>query len=126
LSDFSFSKKERITSRKILSSLFSEGKAIQVHPLRIIYQSAPAGNHPAAVAIAVPKRIFRKAADRNLLKRRIREAYRLNKPFFHSNLRKLDRGVNLVILYQHHQKVDYHSIHDALQQGLEILLQEIS
>lgn len=125
MSDFSFRKEEKITSRKIISSLFMEGKVIQVHPLRILYHLSPPGKYPAAVVVSVPRRLFKKAVDRNLLKRRIREAYRINKPFFYSGLRKLDQQVNLVILYQHHEISDYYSIQNALQRSMEILLQEI-
>jgi len=128
LSDFSFKKGERISSRRTISTLFTEGKAIPVHPFRILYQYrySNVAKHPAAIAISVPKRLFGKAVDRNLLKRRTREAYRRSKPFFYTSLRKLGLHVNLVILYQHHQVLDYHSMHDALRQGLELLVQEIS
>jgi ribonuclease P protein component len=126
LSGFSFKKEERITSRSTLSSLFTEGKIVHVPPLRILYLPASTGKYPAAVAVSVPRRLFRKAVDRNLLKRRIREAYRSGKPFFYSGLNKLGRQANLVILYQHHEKVDYHTIHEALLKGLEKILREIA
>lgn len=127
MSDFSFKKGERISSRRTISTIFTEGKIIHVHPFRILYRYrySEEAKHPAAVAIAVPKKLFRKAVDRNLLKRRTREAYRRNKPFFYSRLRKFGLHVNLVILYHHHRILDYHSMHNALLQGLEKLTREI-
>lgn len=126
MSGFSFKKGERITSRKILSSLFTKGESVYVHPLRILYRRSSGDRYPAAFAVSVPKRLFRKAVDRNLLKRRIREAYRMKKPGFYSGLNAMGRQVHLVILYQDQKKFDYFSIEDALRKGLEKLLQEIS
>lgn len=124
--EFSFSKAERLSSRKSISSLFSTGKVIKVVPLRILYAHVDEGKFPAAVAISVPKRLFKNAVDRNLLKRRIREAYRLNKPDFYSWLSKLDQQVILVIQYQHKEILDYYSINSALKEALEKLVLKLN
>lgn len=79
----------------------------------------------AAVAISVPKRLFKKAVDRNLLKRRIREAYRQNKPDFYLKLSALDKQVNMVVQYQHSRIVDYRSLEKALIKGLNNLVQQM-
>ena len=80
------------------------------------------------MAVSVPKRIFKRAVDRNLLKRRIREAYRLNKPAFYELMaREKKRSLHLVIQYQHRKIVDYHNIEDGLIRGLakiEVQLRE--
>lgn len=125
MSGFSFHKGERITSRRILSSLFTQGKIIHSHPYRILYKVSLGGNYPASVAFSVPKRLFKRAVDRNLLKRRTREAYRLNKPYFYSHLHTLGCQVQLVILYQHNSIMDFQAMQDALRRGIEKLLQEI-
>ncbi|MCI1778450.1 MAG: ribonuclease P protein component [Bacteroidales bacterium] len=79
-----FSKKERITSRREIEILIKSGKAIVHYPIRSVFlQTAEKSNEGAeenvAILVSVPKRNFKKAVDRNLLKRRIRESYRLNK-----------------------------------------------
>lgn len=81
LENASFSKGERLCGIKAVSELFSGGRTINLPPLRIIYRILPAGVnvHPVRVLISVPKRHFKKAVDRNLIRRRLKEAWRMNK-----------------------------------------------
>lgn len=104
-----FSKSERLCSKKILGELFKKGsastKTFYLFPFRIIYipqaivpaihvnpahpapEASPAqiplreapGSSLPSIVISVPKRTFKRAVDRNLIRRRVREAYRLNK-----------------------------------------------
>ena len=76
----SFTKEERLCRKKLIEQLFREGSSFNLYPLRFIFvkQSPPAAIVPQ-VLISVSKRNFKKAVDRNRLKRQIREAYRQNK-----------------------------------------------
>lgn len=77
----SFTKGERLCGIKAISRLFAEGKSMAFPPLRVIYVILPGDKEfqTARVLVSVPKRYFRKAVDRNLIRRRIKEAYRKNK-----------------------------------------------
>jgi ribonuclease P protein component len=77
-----FLKEERLKSTKTISNLFKEGRSFSCYPLRLVYLEAePIENQsfPVQFSLTVPKKNFKHAVDRNVLRRRLREAYRLNK-----------------------------------------------
>lgn len=75
-----FKKEERLCSKKLIEQLFREGSSFNLYPLRFIYiKQSPAAAIVPQILVSVSKRNFKKAVDRNRLKRQIREAYRQNK-----------------------------------------------
>lgn len=78
---FTFPKDEKLTSEKLIQELFSKGSSFYLYPFKVFFMPHPDPDHPShQVLISVSKRLFSRAVDRNLIKRRMREAYRLNKP----------------------------------------------
>jgi ribonuclease P protein component len=75
-----FNKEERLCSKKSLDLLFKNGSSFLLYPFRITYffVSEP-HTYPAQVVINVAKKRFKRAVDRNFIKRRTREAYRIQK-----------------------------------------------
>jgi ribonuclease P protein component len=75
-----FHKDERLRSKKLTNKLFSEGSLFYVYPFRVQYlRISAASDYPARFLVSVSKRYFRKAIDRNRIKRLVREACRKNK-----------------------------------------------
>jgi len=75
-----FKKEERLCSKKSLDLLFKNGSSFLVYPFRLTYLFIDEPHHyPAQVVINVAKKRYKHAVDRNLIKRRTREAYRLQK-----------------------------------------------
>ena len=77
---YTFKKEERLCNKKLIDKLFHNGSSFLCYPYRVSWLAvAEVVEFPVQVLIAVPKKRYKRAIDRNLLKRRIREAYRLNK-----------------------------------------------
>ena len=74
----SFSKKERITNKKDIDNLFKLGEKINIYPFNVRYIKVDK-NIINRVLVSVAKRKVTSALKRNLIKRRVRESYRLNK-----------------------------------------------
>lgn len=109
---FSFGKKDKLKSKKIIDALFSEGKSVSAYPLRLVYlQSNFDASIKTKAGVSVSKRHFKKAVDRNLIKRLIREAYRLNR---HGYFNNITTQYALMILYIGNEKPDMALINSAM------------
>lgn len=75
--DYKFTKEERLKSKITIEKLFQEGKGLVKYPIKMQYMPYEGSIHQ--VAFTAPKRSFKRATDRNRIKRLMREAYRLNK-----------------------------------------------
>jgi ribonuclease P protein component len=77
--DYKLNKGEKLCSRTAVQLLFGEGKSMMAFPLRAAYRLRPRGEHPVQFLISIPKKRIRHAVMRVTLRRRVREAYRLNR-----------------------------------------------
>ncbi len=85
--NFTYTKQEKLKSRKLIKQLFEDGKAISIFPLRLIYlQLEHESSLPIQASVSVSKRNFKLAVDRNRIKRLMREVYRINKPFLYEHI----------------------------------------
>ena len=84
---FSFSKSERISEKKIIDSLFSSGKKFSVYPFDVRFLNQDENSDSISkVLITVSSSKIKSAVKRNLLKRRIKESYRINKNIIYNKL----------------------------------------
>ncbi len=107
-------KSERLSSLKEIDSLVKRGSSLFYFPFKVVYQFSPVeGNEPGAVKllISVPKRSFKRAVKRNYIKRRIREAYRLNK----SALSIQGENLNILFVYVGKQVAEYDFIEPKIK-----------
>ncbi len=95
---FSLHKSERLCSQKTIGGLFTSGDTFLSYPLKVVFLRTEATQaYPALAAFSVSKRNFKRAVKRNLLKRRMREAYRLHKDQLYSVLD--ERGVFIAVMF---------------------------
>jgi ribonuclease P protein component len=84
---FSFSKSERISEKKIIDNLFSSGKKFSVYPFDVRFLNQDENSDSISkVLITVSSSKIKSAVKRNLLKRRIKESYRINKNIIYNKL----------------------------------------
>lgn len=98
---FTFPKKEHLSSRKQINDTLSKGIIVFCHPFKLYYHisDSEALKEPIQFAISVPKRNFKKAVDRNRIKRLIRESYRLNKHEIIKIMDKKGQRLSLFLIY---------------------------
>ncbi len=107
--------------------MFSNGKSITIHPIRLLYtiehdDSNSFANGLLQAGVGAPSRHFRKAVQRNKVKRLLREGYRLEKPNFMSDLFLTNSRLNLFFLY-----VDINvQSQQQIQTTIKMLLQKLS
>ena len=119
-----FRKSERLCSKVAITELVQNGTVVSHYPFRLHYScsSYSKGNSPAQIVISVPKRNFKRAVKRNLLKRRIREAYRLNKSSLYQQITSANLNINILLVYVSAEILPY----QQLEQKLIALLQRLA
>lgn len=124
-SQFSFKKDERLCSKKVIDLLFSEGDSFLSFPLKIVFLKTEfSAKYPVQAAFTVGKRNFKLAVHRNQIKRKIREAYRLNKPILYNALGEKHLAVFFVFIGK--KIPDFELIDSAMKKGIDKLVNEIN
>jgi len=125
---YTFSREERLRSTTLINGLFTHGKTCTSYPLKIFWDFTEPGGHssPVRAGFSVPKRNFRRAVDRNLIKRRLREAYRKNKFTLHDLLTDEKRQLFLMILYLPKKIMDYDELQVGIKRLLDTLCQKLN
>lgn len=121
-----FKKPERLCRKKAIEALFEKGSSFYNFPLQVIWLESPTESvFPAQVAFSVSKKSFRRAVIRNLIKRRMREAYRKNKQSLYLFLESQNKKIVFFIIYKGDYIPDYLSVEELMRQVLEKLISEL-
>lgn len=125
------SKAERLKSYKRIRLLFAEGQKFKVLPLLVYYQVrelAVQSNEtiPIQMGVSVGARYFKKAVDRNLIKRRIREVYRKNNADLKQELMDKAIGLDVFFVYTSTELSSYSQLEASMLKAIQILLEKIN
>jgi|SRR5690606_1101056 len=106
---FTLGADKRLKSQKKIERLFLSGKRAQSFPLKSVFFFEPEEPSGVQIAVSVPKKLFKKSVDRNLLKRRIREAFRL-----HQHQLKLQNKLEVMFIYSANEIHEFSKIEKAM------------
>ena len=110
-------KPERLHSFGAIRRLFKEGQSGFVYPFRYMFYVEDAAQTEAAILFSTPKKFHKRANKRNTIRRRMREAYRLNKEVLTARLG--NRRIEFALIYSSKTIHDYKFIENALKKSLE-------
>lgn len=126
MSKHTLNKSDRLKSYTKIRALFNEGEKLKQFPLTVFYlfgeeNAAEKKEGSLQMGVAVGSRNFKRAVDRNLLKRRIREAYRLQKNELRASLLASGTVLEVFFVYGDNQIADYATISNVTKKILEKL-----
>jgi ribonuclease P protein component len=127
MSLFSFRKDEILRKKKLIDRLFTEGSAFYIYPFKIYWlETSLDTSYPAQVLISVGKRSFKRAVDRNRVKRQIREVYRIQKHDLYNKLIDNQQQGILGIIYTTNSQFETGELEIKIKAVLKRLLTEMS
>ncbi|MFI5156306.1 MAG: ribonuclease P protein component [Chitinophagales bacterium] len=122
---YTLGKKERLKSRKLIGQLFNQGKSFSIFPYRVFYKYQPTLASIQA-GFGVSSKHFKKAVDRNRIKRLTREAYRLQKKSWSEEKLKNNRSFALFFVYTGMDLPDFELVNKKMKLILEKLAELIN
>ena len=119
---FTLGKNERLKQRRFIEQLFKEGKTFSVFPYRVSFLFLQDLEAPLQAGFSASTRNFKRAVDRNRIKRITREAYRLQKNNLRTELVNRNKKLAVFFVYTDKQLPAFEVIKDRIQVALQKLI----
>lgn len=123
MANYTLPRSERLRSLKAIRRLFGEGHSGFVYPFRYVWiadrRAGEAEGRGIEAMFSVPKKFHKRANKRNLLKRRTREAYRLNREALSQAVAERNVTLDIAFVYSTKECHSHKTITNALQRILE-------
>lgn len=126
--NYKLNKKEILSSKKQIETLFLEGKSFYNSPIRILYIIRNEQNetkYPVNILFAVPKKYVKTAVKRNLIKRKLKEAYRKNKKDLVEFCMNRNVKINIACVYSTNIIADYGLLEEKIILSLQKIINDI-
>jgi len=124
---FSYGRNEKLKGRKLMQELFSKGKTFTIYPVKIFYMEPLIKlDHPVKVGVGTSTRHFKKAVDRNHIKRLLREIYRIEKLPLHEYLQSSGKQVVIFFLYVDKSMPEYSELKTKMHLVLHKLIKQLN
>ena len=120
-----FGKNERLCSKKIIGNLFLSGTIVKKFPFKLIYGREASSQSLVKVLVSVPKKIHRRATQRNFIRRKIREAYRLKKHILYESDEIGQGSLNIILIYTASNIYTYAEIEKKIEKILVELVAKL-
>ena len=130
-SHFQLPKRERLYLREEIEHLYTQGRTFISYPIRIVWLAEPAARRtdraqaPVAIVISVGKRRFKRAVDRNRIKRQMRSAYRLNKDPLWRIAEEKHRVVRIALQSVAKEMPTYQEFDHAMRRAIARIIKEL-
>jgi len=123
---FTYPRTQKLKSRKLLGNLFANGKSLNAFPLKLVYQTnSPVQGEILMTGVGASSRHFKKAVDRNRIKRLLRESYRLQQQLLQQGLPQ-DRQWQLFFIYTGKDLPDGKMIAEKMQFLMQKLIDQFA
>lgn len=125
---FTYNKKEKLKSKKLLDELFTQGNSFVVFPMKIFFRVVEnkLPDTTIQVGVGVSKKYFKHATKRNRIKRLLRETYRQNKLSLHELLNNNNKQLTVFFLYIDKELISYQTLENKMKIALEKLIKQLS
>jgi len=117
-----FGKQDKVKGKKAVSRIFENPKSsITLFPFKAFYSISKSNKSNVRFAVSVPKKKFKRAVDRNKIKRLVKEVLRLNKLILNKELDKRNVSVHVMILFNGKKIPSYNSVDVKIKEILKRL-----
>lgn len=123
---YTFHKRERLKSQKLIERIFTSGKSFLVYPFKIVWiplvlqdSDQHSTEYPIQFGVSVPKRRYAKAVQRNRIKRLMREAYRLHKHLLYEKLEDSHQRFAIMAIYVGKEELSYEVLAKASRKWIK-------
>jgi ribonuclease P protein component len=119
-----FNKNQKLKSRKLIEQVFSDGVAFSHFPFKVLFVYKDNLSTPVQMGVTVSRRFFKRAVDRNRIKRLIRDGWRLQKQMLEQILLEQNKQLAVFFIYVGNELPPYNLIYEKMSAAINRLIKK--